>query len=495
MTIPRAIEAPVRVLWLMAALWVCSCGDPPAEHRSAGANESGSAQSVRHPQKSGADSARPAGQKILYIVVDALRADRLGCYGGPKDISPSIDGIAAEGVLFESVHAASPWTAPSFGTLFTGVSPTVHGAGGMLARGSREGADIHGVTVGGIRTHLATMAELLSGTMRTAAVVNNAFVTKELGFARGFDHFDFRIARLTRYRTADATTDAAVAWLKDNGDNPFFLLVHYFDPHIQYGPPAKYVAMFAKDRPPRIAVPFVDHGAARDGSLDPDEREKAFIRGLYNGEVRFADDEIGRLLAVMKQSGRLEDTWIVVLSDHGEEHFEHGSFEHGHRYEEEVVRVPFILRAPGGRWHAGRRIPTNVSHIDVLPTMLEIAGVASPAHLEGHSVLAMLDNPRPSNRPSYMEFNLFNGQQCAFYDGRYKIIHDLRRNSAFMYDLREDPEEQHRLDGNHPAFSAVEKQLQSRRARLMSVASGRPDNDAAMSGEAGEALRSLGYIE
>ncbi|MBN2804505.1 MAG: sulfatase-like hydrolase/transferase, partial [Deltaproteobacteria bacterium] len=127
------------------------------------------------------NQAQPAGNKIVYILIDALRADRLGCYGFKENTSPAIDKLASQGVLFENVHSASPWTEPSFGTLFTGVSPTVHGAGEMLLRGSKSGETIHGVTVGGLNSALKTMPELLPDTLKKGAIINNAFVNRELG--------------------------------------------------------------------------------------------------------------------------------------------------------------------------------------------------------------------------------------------------------------------------------------------------------------------------
>ena len=447
-------------------------------------------------EKKAASSAVPPVQKILVVLVDALRADKLGCYGFSEPTSPAIDRLASESVLFENVHSASPWTAPSFGTLFTGVSPTVHGAGKMLGRNKNGGKEVHGVNIGGLRSDLPTLAELMPKSMKKAAVINNSFVCRELGYARGFDEFDFQIARLTSYRTADQVTDAAIRWLKENRDSPFFYFLHYFDPHIQYAPPPKYLPMFAPDKPRRIGYPFVDHASARDGSLNPNDAEKAFIRGLYHGEVRFVDDEFSRLLDYMKKVGLMDDTWIVFISDHGEELFEHGSFDHGHRYEEEVTRVPWIIRAPGGTWHAGERVTPNVSHVDVFATLLELAGVSAPEHAEGESVLPLIAGAAHANHISYMEYNLFGGQQCALFDGRFKLIYDIRREKSFIYDLKTDPMEQTKLDDDgQGVFTALSNQLITKRKTLQKAADGKIQNSAVLSDEAQEALKSLGYIQ
>ena len=159
--------------------------------------------------------------------------------------------------------------------------------------------------------------------------------------------------------------------------------------------------------------------------------------------------------------GLMDDTWLIITSDHGEEHFDHGSFEHGHRYEEEVVRVPFIVRAPGGKWKAGTRIKDSVSHVDILPTILDLYSVPSLPHFEGSSMLPLVDGKKRPDRTSYMEFNLFKGQQCALFDGRYKIVWDFRRNRAFMYDLKEDPEEMSNLIDS-PKHQKLIKQFSNR---------------------------------
>ena len=290
-------------------------------------------------------------------------------------------------------------------------------------------------------------------------------------------------------------TDKALAWLKENASKDFFLLVHYFDPHMGYDPPKKYIAEFAPDKPRRISVPFTDHDSARDGSLNPSEQEKAFIRGLYDGEVRFVDDQIARIVRALEAEKLMDQTWIVVASDHGEEHFEHGSFDHGHAYEEEVTRVPFIIRAPEGKWRAGTRVTPSVRHVDIPPTVLALLGESSPAHFEGRSLLPTIDGKETADRPAYMEFNLFSGQQCALYDGRYKTVWDTRRKRGFYYDLKTDPKETTRNSGNDPMLDGLLKKVKAIREALEKAAKGKKFTKGALSQEASKALKSLGYIK
>ena len=431
---------------------------------------------------------------MLLIVVDTLRADRLGAYGYDKPTTPTMDAIAKEGVRFDNLRSASPWTAPSFGSLYTGVSPTVHGAGAMLANGSNDGHSVLGVTVGGIRNDLPTLSELMPEEMVTVGFVTNAFVSEALGMARGFDHYDHRNNSVYRYRKADEVTNRAIAWLKRHGEKPFFMLLHYIDPHMGYGPPDKYVKMFAPDKPRRISVPFTDHISARDGTLNPNASEKAFIRGLYDGEVRFVDDQIKRVINMMRKEERLEDTWIIVTADHGEELFEHGSFEHGHAYEDEVIQVPLIIRAPGGTWHADERVSYSVRQVDIPATLLALLGEPVPSHMEGKPLLPMIEGDDSEDRVAYTEFNLFSGQQCSLFDGRYKIVYDIRHHRGFFYDHRNDPKEQTKIGKENPLYETLLATLMKNRAALETAAKGKTFEAGQLDEEAAKALKSMGYI-
>jgi arylsulfatase A-like enzyme len=494
---------PSAFLVLVLALAIASCGTDSGIPDPSPTSKDQATQSEVE-EKLAADQAIPAepepptppkAEKMILVVIDALRADRLGCYGFSEATSPTIDAIAKEGILFETLHAASPWTAPSFGSLFTGVSPTVHGAGQMLVKGTKGGTRLMGVTVGGIRKALPTLPEMLPKRVATGAFVTNAFLSETLGFARGFDDYDHRNASIYRYRTADEITQKAIAWLQAHKNDPFFLLVHYFDPHMKYDPPAQYVRQFAPDKPPRLSAPFVDHNAARDGSLNPNEREKRFIRGLYNGELRFVDDQLSLLTTAMKEMGLLDTTWLVITSDHGEEHFEHGSFEHGHAYEEEITRVPLILRAPRGGWRAGSRISTSIRHVDIPPTVLALYGLDSHPHFEGHSLLPLILDGPSEHRVAFMEFNLFHGQQVALFDGRYKFVWDVRKEKGFYYDLLRDPGETQRIGRDQPLFNTLFEQLKAKRHQLKKAAKNKPSNPTEMDDATIKALQSLGYIE
>jgi arylsulfatase A-like enzyme len=442
----------------------------------------------------------PSADNVLLIVIDALRADRLGCYGySEQPTTPTLDHLAGQGILFETFHAASPWTAPSFATLLTGVAPTIHGTGKWLKGQELAAADeiwARGkVKMQPIRREIALLPELATA-VRSAAFVTNSFLDAELGFARGFDHYDFELGGLNDTRRADAVTEAALEWITANKEQPFFVLLHYFDPHMSYDPPEEYRNMFAPGSMARVAVPFTDLKNARNGTFKPTPEERDFIGGLYNGEVRFVDDQIGLLLQALRGMDLLDDTWVVVTADHGEELFDHGSFEHGHRYEEEVTRVPLIIKAPGG-WGAGRRIAASASHVDLMPTILEWFSVDVPDQVMGRSIVPLLAGREENDRPAYMEYNLFWKAQRALFDGRYKLIEPEDGSPGIMYDLEQDPGEREPLGFDHPHYKVLDRQLgavlQALSARTAAL--GDESEPIQLPEEMEESLRDLGYIQ
>lgn len=428
---------------------------------------------------------------MVLVVIDAMRADGLGCYGYGKPTSPAIDALSRESVLLESFHASSPWTAPSMATIFTGVPPSIHRCG----RAPRVPGEKQKVIA--IDDSLPAVAGMLPDGVRTGAIVNNNFLDPTLGFERGFDSYDYQIVTKESSRSAAQTTDAAIAWLEKNGSAPFFLYLHYFDPHMPYDPPEPYLSQFspAERRPPEIQLPFRNLVGARLSGFTAESPGAIAIRELYDGEVRYTDEQVGRLFGKMRAMGLLESTWVIVTSDHGEEHFDHGGFEHGHRYEEEVLRVPLIVRAPGGAWRAGARVPFNASHLDLAPTILELFGVEAPPHFEGRSLLPLLDGSEAAHRVAGAEYNLFLNNSFAYTDGTYKLIMDLDRHFIFMYDLVEDPKERSKVRNEHADFGRITARATALHADWREKARRSISREANLSDEARGALEALGYLE
>ncbi len=447
----------------------------------------------------------PAGApNVLLITLDTTRADRLGCYGYAPARTPRIDSLAADGARFGRAVATAGVTPMSHASILTGLNPYRHGlrvfAGGASNR---------------IRDGVPTLASLLRARgWHTAAFVSAYTVQPAFGLDRGFDLFDtgleqvdlsskepLRDARAGHWRDAravptqrraDATTEAARAWLEGRRDGePWFLWVHYFDVHdFNVVPPAA----FARER-----------GIEYDPSVprsDPVARE-----ALYDLELEYLDLHVGDLLDDLGARGWRDDTVVVVTADHGQG-LSDGEERHGwalHRLLYDwSVRVPLLVDVPGEQ--AGVVVEDLVRTIDVVPTVLEAAGLPPPPHLEGRSLLGLMrgqpDEPRTAYADALNTLDLhapLNGlpEACrddlfALVEERWKLVHHRHApENDELYDLAADPLELHNVAAEHPAEVA--------RMRAALAATGALDVPAAGAEDGGaevdvEALEALGYV-
>ena len=431
-------------------------------------------------------------KQVVLVVVDALKASELGTYGYDRNTSPHLTALAREGILFEQFRAASCWTVPSFATLLTGMAPSAAHAGDIFDKGRYErGAPK-------LRKDIPTLAEYLGDDIASAALVTNPYLHPYRGLGRGFDTYDHENADHHHYRNAKKATDKAIGWLSRHKDAPFFYLLHLFDPHVPYRAPAPIERMFVGHEPGRLDIDSRDQfREIRSHALKLTDDEKGYLRDLYDAEVRFVDEQLGRLIDAMDDMGILETSYVVFTADHGEEHFEHGGFEHGHRFEDEVVRVPLVIRAPGGKWHAGQRVPWSAGHADIYPTIVEWFGKAIPRHLGGESLNPLITGESQAHRTVYMEHNLYGPYRFAWFDGRYKLITDRAGQSTWLYDLDTDPLEKHRLQ-EHAEIDAMKANLLQHRAQLarrVGPQTGAPETPPQVPADVQTALRSLGYID
>ena len=399
-----------------------------------------------------APEARP---NVLLVTIDTLRADRVGCYGHASASTPVLDALAARGVRFETAVAHVPLTGPSHASILTGLGPLGHGfrenAGFVLPVQVRSGAD-----------------DFRQAGYRTAAFVSAFPLDRRFGFDRGFDVYDDHLpkghdARRTPYveRFADATTDAVLRWLEapatGTPGRPFFLWVHYYDPHAPYEPPGEFAERF------RTAP--------------------------YDGEVAFADQHLGRLLHALEQQGLLGRTLVLAMSDHGEGLGEHGEGTHGLFVYDSTLKVPFIVAGPGVP--AGRVVPTVARGIDVLPTLLDLAGLGVRADVEGRSLRPAIEGREMEDAPTYAE-SLYAQREFgwaplfAWRTARHKMIEAPRPE---LYDLREDPGETNDLAARETGRLAdMRQKLDVARSQVAPSASVQVDPESA------EMLRALGYV-
>jgi arylsulfatase A-like enzyme len=402
---------------------------------------------------------------VVLVTFDTTRADHLGCYGNDTVDTPTVDALAAEGVRFERALSAIPITLPSHSTILTGKYPPGHGVrdNGLFVLAEEQ----------------ETLAEILKGHgYATGAAVGAFPLVARFGVDQGFDHFDDRLSSeglgvlgagalaaprlFFEERRAARVNEAVFDWLEAVSADPFFLWVHYYDPHQPHEPPPPYDQLYANDR--------------------------------YDGEIAYADESLGVLLDRLRSLGVYDRTLVVFTSDHGEGLGEHGELTHSYLVYDTTLHVPLIFRLPGGAG-GGRVVAEPVRLVDLLPTILDLLELPVPDGLDGRSLETALEGGATSPRPHYAEslsarFNHNWGELRALYDGGWKYIHGPRPE---LYDLGADPRELHDLAGAEPEVaermrSALAGFLARRAAASASVASV-PD------AETRERLQALGYLQ
>lgn len=325
----------------------------------------------------------PDARTIFLIVIDTLRPDRLSCYGYGEHETPHIDALAARGVLFERAHAVASWTVPSMGSMMTSRYPAQLGLvetpalpGQPFAWRERREQRHYAIPL-----RESTLAEMLgTAGFSTAAFVNQPILGLKPGWLQGFDEWFYPLAdgRVVRYDQVEtprprpgssaiaaqsdrSLVDSFERWLPAHVGQKVFVWLHLLQPHRPYNPDREYPENESKGR----------RGTASE---------------RYDGEIRAADAAVGDILAIIDETVGLDESLIVVVSDHGEAFDEHGMSEHGHSLHREVTQVPLIMSSSS--LPAGRRAAAHVRTIDILPTILELAGVEVPAELwlEGPAV-------------------------------------------------------------------------------------------------------------
>jgi choline-sulfatase len=471
----------------------------------------------------------PSHPNLILVTFDTTRADRISAYGYDRIRTPHIDEVATEGTLFETVLSQVPLTAPSMASLMTSTYPFVNG---VRTTGFES-----------LPPSALTMAEILKEHGYNTAAIIGAFPLDSIfGLDQGFDYYDDHFTRsmtgnrniqrqesapdlsnwalarqfISRRMDNDAergaaeVTNAALRWLRDRPQGPFFLWVHYFDPHRPHQPPVEYLDRVRKNK-----------------SAYQHERDEKPM--TYDAEMLYLDCEFGRFLASLREMKLLEKSLLVLHADHGEEMWEHEYFGHGVNLYDETMRVPLIIRGAG--WPAGQRIQQPVRLLDVAPTILETLGYPKVPEFQGRSVLAM-KNPTAAmpEVPIYLEtrFELqfphesvngsgkvtglwkrglrlgqhklivtYYGQPYGIAPQSARLTDDARTLDApiqiELYDLAVDPQEKKNLADTYP-----ERVKEMERRLLQFVRSNQRALEAAatpdLSAEDKDKLRSLGYV-
>jgi arylsulfatase A-like enzyme len=442
--------------------------------------------------------ARNAGINVLLLTIDTLRPDHLGLYGYPRATSPSIDGLASKGITFDLAFTYWPKTRGSFAALFTGLYSSQHG----LTVRDRDLPDFN-----------ETLAETLRDSgYRTAAALDNANLDASLGYSQGFDEYEEtwtdegsteleRTARITRF---------GEEFLARPGDGrPFFLWLHYVNPHTPYEPPPELLARFRGDGiVPRGAelekVVGFQGGVNRKLAIEGETHWGDYI-DRYDAEVLAADREIGRILDALEKSPHAGKTIVVLASDHGESLGEHDYFfDHGNDLFNPSLRIPLVVSFPGFL-PAGERVPGAVSNLDIFPTILDLAQVSFPPGLQGLSVLPLV---RGTKSKLHDELFFENDQHLmGISNGRLKLVHypeiEGRQEHKELYDMYRDPgEAEDRYRGSESIVAPLEAELSSFHTRTVAWqqetsakrAGVKSKEDEELSEAARKSLDGLGYV-
>ncbi len=444
---------------------------------------------------------------VFLIIVDTLRADRLSCYGYTAHTTPNVDRLASLGVTFTRAQSVASWTRPSVASILTSLYPTQLGLVEQPAPRDQifEWREKRGQSSHVLLPNIDTMAEIMQRMgFFTGAFVNQPALNHRRSYQQGFREWFYPVTPDTviqydpegeftaqgwpTVKDADRGDYALVrtfdVWLGQRAQLPkLFAWVHLLTPHVPYRPP------------PPFAPPPPPEGSDR----------KLFKSARYDGEVRTIDDMVGKLLDSIDRHVGLERSLIVFTSDHGEEFHDHEMHGHGHSLHREVLHVPLIVAGPS--LPPGRSIDAYVRTIDILPTILDLAGGPPTGHegMEG-TTLAKLIAEDGRIRSVYSEAMLYGSTERSLIEGEYKLMYDQQERACRLFDVSADPDERVDLASEQPAHaSAMRRNLESLHKRLTEdhrqirrkyyETANPTEREQELQRERGlEALRALGYI-
>jgi arylsulfatase A-like enzyme len=466
------------VILAILALGACSTSKPEARQTSSGTRVS-----------------RGSGLNVILVTIDTLRADHLGIYGYQRKTSPHIDALGRQGTVFDAAYTFWPKTRGSFVMIHTGRRPSQNGY-------SRR----HPVLLGLNPTIASVLGK--AGYL-TTAVVDNPNVAAQYGYAEGFQRYREtweEAALATEMDRARAITDDAVGFIASApSERPFFLWLHYVNPHAPYTPPAPYDTAFldAESRSgPALPVVKDFHGGIPRQWAVAGHARRAYYVAQYDGEIAAVDHEVGRVIAALQASPVASRTVVVLTADHGESLGEHGYyFDHGEDLFDPCLRIPLVIVAPDAP--SGRRVPSLASTLDLMPTILDAAKVSYPPDLAGSSLLPAVSG---AGRIGRVRLEAQNERDLvASFDNRFKTVRTPVADGArfALYDREEDPGETRDVGGALPDALRIGRRevelflekADREWARTRPLVQGRPEGEGKMTAEACEKMKALGYVQ
>jgi arylsulfatase A-like enzyme len=421
---------------------------------SSGADTGGTRPLPPEDERRRADGLRAAlgSPNVLFVILDAGRADHFGAYGYARPTTPNIDRFAREGVVFERAFTPAVYTLGAMSSVWTSQYPDRHHADvSFAARLPRD---------------RLTLAELLGAQgIHTAGFVSNVIAGTFNGFDRGFSEFH-EVFREQSTSGADGLARTVPAWIAGQTGRRFFAYVHFREPHCPYNPPAPYDTRFGPDGPitPEMRTAcgsgtwITDVNQGRR-ALSPSEKDH-LVR-LYDGNLAFADEVMGQIRAALEKAGLLERTVVIISADHGEALFEHGWIGHNVQLYDESAHVPLIVRFPAGQGPAaGTRLRTLADLLDVAPTIADLFGVmgrgGSDRQFQGRSLLPVLLGAE--GETAILSRTVWDRPRYARRDATHKFVYDTRTGEEELYDLTRDPGEKTNLVASDPLRAAWSRQ-------------------------------------
>lgn len=423
---------------------------------------------------------------VVFIIIDALRADHLGAYGYGRDTSPNLDALAANGALFLNAMSAAPFTVTSLASFFTGKNPWEHG---VIFNDNLI-----------LDQKYATLAQRMrEAGYATAGFSSTYFHLADFGLIRGFDFFDESCDKKFFSNDAECLSGQIADWMDARPETPFFLYVHFTPPHAPYYPPEPYRKLFSKGlTPPEDGLGkgdirrFGPHRKWYQFRRAPAQNELDWLVSQYDGEIRYADDHTGLVLKKIGQAGLGQNTLIIITADHGEAFFEHGLMDHPDDLHWPVIRVPLIVAGPG--IPAGARLNSLVRSIDLAPTILDFAGLPPLHDVAGKSLLPVLSGKEGEPRAG---FSMLCQSRKKYRIGAvlypyHLLVRAPGDKGIELYDLAADPLEKNNLASERPEIVKNLLELIPSPGQIQNrdkSKSGLPDQETV------DRLRSLNYLK